>query len=239
MRTINLFLVVMIVGGSHPSNRWNKPPLLLSENTPAAAKVKKTSATVVTTTQKAATKSSDSNPLTMIANSLKTSITTLKDGSVALYQNQRLSSSISRRYTAVPNSITYPEFKVMKTAASDRGKIIRIGLLLACGASNQLIYALYFFPEMVPSTYSAASSQSIRKKLEERERDVGIKCVQWALAFEQTAWKSGLTAKINPFSGSSEEKRKETVLENISLGKKVLAMSTGDEAIGEVKVRSF
>lgn len=82
---------------------------------------------------------------------------TLKKGkrsTTQLYTNYKTVKKIKASYNVNPGSISYPEFSLMQRGVEDRWKLLNVMSLMVF-ASDFAPYALMFYPQMLPSTFSS------------------------------------------------------------------------------------
>ncbi|GMI54104.1 hypothetical protein ScalyP_jg7702 [Parmales sp. scaly parma] len=148
----------------------------------------------------------------------------MRDGTVALYTNNNNSKSIKTRYNSCPTSISYQEFSLMQRSSDDNIKLLKL-LCIGVAANKQLAYAIYFFPEMLPSTYTSPELNLQRFKKNSIDRSHRV--FDFLLKMEKAAVNPSFFGKLVPF-GNGEAKRMEGALLANQKVKKMLNSGVDD-----------
>eukprot|EP00565_Helicotheca_tamesis_P008058 CAMPEP_0185730450 /NCGR_PEP_ID=MMETSP1171-20130828/9880_1 /TAXON_ID=374046 /ORGANISM="Helicotheca tamensis, Strain CCMP826" /LENGTH=450 /DNA_ID=CAMNT_0028399491 /DNA_START=1 /DNA_END=1353 /DNA_ORIENTATION=- len=185
------------------------------------------------------------NPIVALAGYVKDSFVKMKDGTVELYTNHQKCNDIrskQRSYAKLHNikgrdaiakagGISYKEFDFLQKGKEDRGKLTNI-VFMMFAAPNFLPYAIWIFPNMLPSPFCPTDGgggvvpETVIQRIS-RERTHAV--VQTMLDIERSVHVAPAMSKLNPF-GKKATSRAMARLDN--MGRIASSILTTNQATG-------
>jgi len=156
------------------------------------------------------------NPIVQLAGYVKDSVVRMKDGTVELYTNHQKCNEIRSKQQlyaklhdikgkaaiAKAGGISYAEFDFLQRGKEDRSKLTQL-VFMMFAAPNFLPYAIWLFPNMMPSPFSPVDGGSLGAVPEtsiqriSRERTHAV--IQTMLDLERGVHVPPTMSKLNPF----------------------------------------
>ena len=168
-----------------------------------------------TTTDEPSSTSSSSNPIVQLANYIKDTALTFKNGLGQMNTDHRRCNDIrtkQRSYAKINGTtrprgvkgiqtggITYEEYDFLRKGLVDRNKLFAVVMVTLC-LPNYFVYYLWSFPDMMPSPF--LKETNVNEICRERNHAV----ISTLLDIEKGARVAPWTSKLNPFGKRATER---------------------------------
>jgi len=170
------------------------------------------------------------NPIVQIGCYIRDSLIRFKDGTVEMYTNYQKCNAIRQKQKQFQiqhpdqkkkRGITYTEYNFLESQKLDRNKLGNI-LFLMFFAPNAMPYAIMFFPNMLPSPFTARPPPDLSSFVDQwvaSSRDRAHAVLRTFLDIEKQSGVDTLYSprsggfSLNPFGGKNKAKKQQQLME--------------------------